>query len=66
MHMIAFKAYSIEEERRLCIHTRSHTYTYKHTYARIHAHILAHIHAAIYKNGKKGLVFPVLRRVGQL
>jgi len=51
-------------------HTNSHTNTHiqKHIQTHIHAHVhtYKHIHAAIRKNGREGLVFPVLGRVGHL
>jgi len=51
-------------------HTYKHTYrhTYKHTYTHIqaHMHTYKHTHAAIRKNGREGLVFPVVGQVGHL
>src|SRR6218665_415740 len=50
------------------MHTYMHTYndTYKHTYMHTNKHTYTHLHAAICKNGREGLIFPVLGRVGLL
>ena len=37
-----------------------------HIHAAIQAHIQAHMHAAIRKNGREGLVFSVIGRMGHL
>src|SRR6218665_1926710 len=50
----------------------SHTHTYKHTYRHIcthtntHTSTYAHIQAAIRRNGREGLVLPVVGQVGHL
>src|SRR6218665_383566 len=59
-------------------HTNTHTRTYAHiqthiqtriqthvqTHIHAHMHTYKHMHAAIRKNGREGLVFPVPGRVG--
>src|SRR6218665_4136310 len=47
--------YNTHTYRHICTHTNAHTNAHTHTYK--------HIHAAIRKNCREGLVFPVLGRV---
>jgi len=49
-------------------HTNTHTSTHTHTYAQhTSTHTMyTHKYAAIHKNGREGLVFRILGRVGNL